>query len=283
MMLITLLFAASASTASDPLMVTMYSDAQCPCSAQFVADVKHLLDHPQLRDALDFQQFFEPKCNDALPHCKKAQPDPQLFQCIHGDEECLGHRYFLCAQHLAMPGASGAPSYRNSTKWLDFQACSYGTCMQCDVFTELACLTPCTTYTSFTKPGQNDIMETCAAQVGLDWAALQACAAPNSSLAQALQVASARACIDRRATYGTRGLPVVDVGATRVSTSQALPLFCGPTPLEFLTTVCGELEERARGAGAVLSAVAGVPPACANTTTMCGIIANSSRIPACKG
>jgi hypothetical protein len=44
------------------------------------------------------------------------------------------------------------PSYRESKQWLDFQFCSYGQCQECDVFTELFCLTPCKTYTSFTKP-----------------------------------------------------------------------------------------------------------------------------------
>ena len=29
---------------------------------------------------------------------------------------------------------------------LRFQACSYGTCQLCDVFTGLFCLTPCATY-----------------------------------------------------------------------------------------------------------------------------------------
>jgi hypothetical protein len=262
---------ASPMTAPD-VTVTMFSDAQCPCSAQFVADVKYLLDQPQF-GAVDFVQYFEPKCNDAVPHCKKVQPDPQLFECIHGDEECLGHRYFLCAQKLAV--GDGPVTYRAAAAWLDFQACSYGACMQCDVFTKLACLTPCTTYTTFTKPDKNDIMKNCAAQVGLDWGALQSCAAPNSTLGQQLQIASARECIDRKATYGTRGLPVVDVGATRLVTAQAVPLFCGPTPIEFLQGVCSELQ--AQG-----TAVADLPPACASTPAMCQAIANSSRIPACN-
>ena len=214
-----------------------------------------------------------------MPHCRHSAPpqvaDPQLFECIHGEEECLGHRFFLCAQQLALPAAGGNASYRAATAWLDFQACSYGACMQCDVFTELACLTPCTTYLDFTKPAQNDIMKRCAAATGLDWGALQACAAPGAPLGQALQVTSARACIERRATYGTQGLPVVDVGTTRIHTTEKVPLFCGPTPVELLTGVCAEL--RARG-----TAAADMPPACASTAAMCAVIANSSRIPACK-
>jgi hypothetical protein len=114
----------------------------------------------------------------------------------------LGHRYFLCAQAqstlgavsatpsatdsnssaaaaasgIANGGATGGavvaaaaaavppttPTYRESTAWLDFQFCSYGQCQECDVFTELFCLTPCSTYTSFTKPTANHIMQDCA-------------------------------------------------------------------------------------------------------------------------
>ena len=44
--LLGLVAATSSSGHSDAgLLVTMYSDAQCPCSAQFVSDVKHILDN----------------------------------------------------------------------------------------------------------------------------------------------------------------------------------------------------------------------------------------------
>jgi hypothetical protein len=84
---------------------------------------------------------------DVVDHCTKPS---DFDECIHGGEECLGHRYFVCAQNLTTtPGM--APSYSDTTRWLDFQSCSYGECSKCDVFTELFCLTPCTTYTTFTK------------------------------------------------------------------------------------------------------------------------------------
>ena len=267
----------SASAGSALLMATMYSDAQCPCSAQFVADMKHILDHPDFQELLDFRQFFEPACNDAVSHCPKPFNDSQLFKCIHGPEECLGHRYFLCAQHLAVAAAAAGapdspPTYRTSHVWLDFQSCSYGQCMLCDVFTELACLQPCATYNNFTDPSGNDIMRNCAYAGGIDWATLQACADPSSALGQSLQSASARQCVQDNATYGTRGLPVVTVGAHRVTTTQAVPLVCGPTPLEVLGAICMALGEERNV----------TPPSCANTSTMCSAIANSSRLPECK-
>ena len=70
------------------VLVTMYSDAQCPCSAQFVSDIKHILDHhpfnatgPGTTGAeedsfrLDFEQYFVPKCMDAIDTCKVPETD----------------------------------------------------------------------------------------------------------------------------------------------------------------------------------------------------------------
>ena len=141
----------------------MYSDAQCPCSAQFVSDVTAILEHPSFSNLTDFTSYFLPKCMDAVDTCAPT-PSADDLLCIHGDEECVGHRYFLCAQHLtARPNASAGdvPTYRTpgGKRWLQFQQCSYGACEQCDVFTELLCLTPCTTYETFTRPDKNDIMK----------------------------------------------------------------------------------------------------------------------------
>jgi hypothetical protein len=74
-----------------PGTVTMFSDAQCPCSAQFVADIEHLLKSATLRNGnVDFHQYFVPACMDAVDHCEVAK-DPEYYtKCIHGDEECLG-------------------------------------------------------------------------------------------------------------------------------------------------------------------------------------------------
>jgi hypothetical protein len=142
-------FAATAVT--NAATITMYSDAQCPCSAQFVSDAQHILDHPSFSGLADFTQFFVPKCMDAIDTCA-PMPSADDLKCIHGDDECVGHRYFLCAQHLTMnathtpPGQ--IPTYRQTDRWLKFQQCSYGACEQCDVFTELLCLTPCATSTT---------------------------------------------------------------------------------------------------------------------------------------
>eukprot|EP00040_Diaphanoeca_grandis_P014836 m.75368 g.75368 ORF g.75368 m.75368 type:complete len:284 (+) comp24779_c0_seq1:114-965(+) len=257
------------------LTMTMFSDAQCPCSAQFVSDVKHILDNPMFAQ-VDFEQYFEPKCMDAVDNCgTDPASSGKYFECIHGDEECLGHRYFLCAQHLSRQdnrSSMSPPSYRSSSKWLEFQSCSYGQCQECDVFTELLCLTPCTTYTTFTQPDKNHIMEQCAEKVGIDWDTLENCA--NGNEAHQLQIASASVCRERKAPYGLKGLPVVTIGTknapspTFVHTTQKIPLFCGPTPLEWLRTLCGEMEAP--------------PQACENTTTLCAIIQNATRLPECR-
>ena len=147
---------------------------------------------------------------------------------------------------------------------------------RCDVFTELFCLTPCATYTKFTDLAHNHIMQRCAASTGLDWDALERCAAVGSELGDKLQQGSAARSKADGATYGTKGLPVVTVGSggggrapTLVRTAQKVPLYCGPTPLEFLRAMCGEL-----GAAA--------PAECRTTTGLCGLIQNASRLPDCR-
>ena len=278
----------SGPTADRPVVtVTMFSDAQCPCSAQFVSDVKHILDGPASAfgaSTTDFRQYFVPKCMDAFDTCKPPLATADL-RCIHGAGECVGHRYFLCAmqqsdglQSDVRNSSSSFPSYRESQRWLDFQQCAYGPCQLCDVFTELLCLTPCATYLNFTDVAHNRIMRDCAARVGLDWHELQACAATGAAEGDALQHASAGVCRARNATYGTKGLPVVTLtlsgpagtaAPVRVETKQAIPLFCGPTPLELLRALCAVLP-----AGAA-------PSECASTRSLCGLVQNATRLPEC--
>ena len=113
-------------TASPPLLISMYSDAQCPCSAQFVSDVRHIMRHRAFNGSVDLEQIFVPTCMDVFDHCSD---DPevqaqQFLQCIHGDEECLGHRYFLCAQQQAMmpwPPMPWPPRFLGQPEWLEFQ------------------------------------------------------------------------------------------------------------------------------------------------------------------
>ncbi len=262
------------SVAAHAATIAMYSDAQCPCSAQFVSDIEHVLAQPSFA-TVDLKVYFEPKCMDAVDSCPRTNPGPAYLKCIHGDEECVGHRYFLCAQHQAAAEANVPfpPSFRQNPRWLQFERCSYGVCQLCDVFTELLCLLPCATYTNFTKPS-NGIMRHCAIATGLDYAELEKCAAPGGR-ADSLQAASAAVCRADAATYGTKGLPVVTVigeddnaKPVLVRTSQKIPLVCGPTPLELLETLC-----------AVMSPP---PPECATTATMCTVIQNATRLPACR-
>ena len=38
----------------------MYSDAQCPCSAQFVSDVRHIMRHRAFNGSIDLEPIFVP-------------------------------------------------------------------------------------------------------------------------------------------------------------------------------------------------------------------------------
>ena len=152
---------------------------------------------------------------------------------------------------------------------LEFQACSYGTCQECDVFTGLFCLTPCSTYTTFTKPTRNHIMQRCAQKLGISWPGLVQCA--NGTAADALQRASAGVCRARGMTYGTKGLPVVTIGAEGappsdavvVHTTQKIPLFCGPTPMEVLKVICSAYQRSNAGQA---------PTECATTEVCCTLV-----------
>lgn len=275
--------------------ITMFSDAQCPCSAQFVSDVSHLLSGPAATTAgfgngtIDFRQYFVPRCMDGVDACQPPLQHADL-ECIHGAGECVGHRYFLCAQRHsvlvdntsppqgAQPRRSSPlpPSYRQAPAWLAFQQCAYGRCQLCDVFTKLLCLVPCTTYLNFTDPQHNSIMRDCAAEVGLEWAALESCAKRGAAEGDALQHMSADVARAWNATYGTKGLPVVMLSfaaggpQVHVRTRQAVPLFCGPTPLELLRALCADWPADA------------LPAACNSTAQLCSLVQNATRLPECR-
>ena len=53
------LMAVCTADSNTTLTVTMFSDAQCPCSAQFTSDIRHILDLPEFA-FLDFVQYFVP-------------------------------------------------------------------------------------------------------------------------------------------------------------------------------------------------------------------------------
>lgn len=80
------------SKASYQVMITEYADAQCPCSAQFVADVKqYILDVPEFQPLVNFQQYFVPSCMNGFNHCPPDNlSSPVWTECIHGAEECVG-------------------------------------------------------------------------------------------------------------------------------------------------------------------------------------------------
>ena len=132
------------------ILVEMYSDAQCPCSAQFQSDIKLLLDDPDFA-LVDLRLWF----------VGGGITGTEPGKCIHGEGECVGQRFFVCAQnmsrldaHLPARGPPGmfSPSYRQSQTWLDFQHCAYG---KCDG--SAAVLGgPCKTYTTFNEYTKNE-------------------------------------------------------------------------------------------------------------------------------
>lgn len=206
------------------VMLTHYSDAQCPCSARVPWDYKHkFLDNEDFNGLVDFQQFFVGDLTKN-PH-----------KCIHGEGECVAQRHFACAQHMA---TQHKLSYRDSTKWLDFEVCSYGECTDCAAILGPHC--PCRTYSNFNDYEHNDVMKNCSAQVGLEWTELHECAINGTG--EALMVISAERSNSDNITYGVDGLAPIYVDGVKVHTKEPIPVVCGPVPRETHTKVCQVLE-----------------------------------------
>ena len=93
----------SPALVSGAVMITHYSDAQCPCSARVPNDVKtNFLDNPDFAGTVDFKQYF-------VGNLVK-----NVHKCIHGEAECVAQRHFACAQNMSTVKAL---SYRDSSKW----------------------------------------------------------------------------------------------------------------------------------------------------------------------
>eukprot|EP00729_Bicosta_minor_P014003 gene14003-3831_t len=140
---------ASALAGAAKVTITHYSDAQCPCSARVPQDVKvNFLDNAGFDGMVDFNQYF---VGDLTKNPAK---------CIHGEEECVGQRHFACAQNMSDPRSSTTPPMYSDSK-------------DCAAIEGPQC--PCSNYTDFPEFGKNNVMEACAAKVGLNWTALHAC------------------------------------------------------------------------------------------------------------
>jgi hypothetical protein len=228
------LLALTAATAQQPLVrIDMYSDAQCPCSAQATSDMKALLDDPAFA-AVDFNLWF----------VGGGITGTEPGKCIHGEDECVGQRFFSCAQNMslaAVPGAVGlrggefsGPSYRQSPLWLEFQRCSYGPCDGSAAI--LGPSHPCKTYTTFTETTKNTIMRDCAAKLNISWTELAGCGL--GARGQALMAGSGQVSKQRKVEYGLQGLPVVRINGVEVKTHKLIPIVCGPSPEEVRKAVC---------------------------------------------
>ena len=87
-------------------------------------------------------------------------------------------------------------------------------------------------------------MKDCAAQVGLDWGALNSCGAAASGSGvggDALMALSAGRANSDGVTYGVDGLAPIYVNGIKVATKRLIPLDCGPTMKEIKKDVCAAL------------------------------------------
>jgi hypothetical protein len=229
--LLMLMASTSASPLTSLITLTHYSDAQCPCSALLPdAIISNILENEaqwgDVSKLIDFNQFF----------VGDLTKDPT--KCIHGEEECVGQRHFACAQGHVQDNLDNF-SYWSDKKWLEFQRCSYGTCTGCAAIRGPQC--PCANYTTFTQFESNDIMATCAEQVGYDWEMLHACGTGDEG--QDLMAASSTRSNNDGITYGADGLAPIFINGKQIKTKEPTPLKCGPTMEEVRQAVCDEMVE----------------------------------------
>ena len=167
-------------------------------------------------------------------------------KCIHGEGECVGQRFFSCAQNATWAGLQrpaeprgqfSGPSFRQSPLWMDFQRCAYGPCDGSAAI--LGPTHPCKTYTTFTETSKNSIMRDCAAKLNMSWAELSACGA--GARGQALMTGSGEVSKMRKVEYGLQGLPVIRVNGVHVKTKRPIPIVCGPSPEEVRAVVCAAI------------------------------------------
>lgn len=183
---------------------------------------KTFLDNKDFGGLVDFQQFF---VGDLTKNVSK---------CIHGEEECVGQRHFACAQGEVPP-----PPYSNkNSRWLDFEACSYGKCTDCAAIEGEHC--PCYNYTIFPIFEKNTVMQDCATELGLDWESLHECAT-NGTGQHLMEMSSTKSNNDG-VTYGVDGLAPIYLDGEKIHTSMPIPIVCGPVPSEIKKAVCAKLK-----------------------------------------
>ena len=216
-MVIAMVIALLTLSVSSTVILTHYSDAQCPCSARVPQDMQtHFLNNSDWENLIEFKQFF---VGDLTKNISK---------CIHGEEECVAQRHFVCAQNIS------------ATHWLSFEQCAYGhctNCTNCPAIEGSHC--PCANYTTFPNFNSNDIMKNCAVQLGYDWNDLHTCG--TTARGQHLMEISSQQSNNDGVTYGVDGLAPIYLDNVKIPTKEFIPIVCGPIPSEVATAVCKKL------------------------------------------
>ena len=126
-----------------------------------------------------------------LDYAAHVDPSQTIgFRCTHGESECIGNMYQLCAYNLTTPSTS------NYSWW------EYFTCMDKD------------------QSAVPNNAKSCAEKLGLDYAAIDACA--NSAAGKAFFTAS----IKRTEAAGVRGTPTTFIDGKEYYGDHALRTIC---------------------------------------------------------
>eukprot|EP01062_Namystynia_karyoxenos_P026838 TRINITY_DN20732_c0_g1_i1.p1 TRINITY_DN20732_c0_g1~~TRINITY_DN20732_c0_g1_i1.p1 ORF type:complete len:228 (+),score=87.30 TRINITY_DN20732_c0_g1_i1:70-753(+) len=184
-----LALAAAAVSAAAPVSVEVFVQSWCPWSAQWQHDFLNVI-APQVGSIVKLTRHF-----DGAPEKDGG------VRCLHGATECYANALQDCAERAVGAGEWG--------RWLNFTVCANGPCHGpklnlhfCDHLYDMG-------------TARNAELEAqCAAGLGLDWGALQKCAAGPEGRA----LIRADAEYDRgNETYILQGLPVVKIAGKRFS------------------------------------------------------------------
>jgi hypothetical protein len=184
------------SAASGKVNVEIMVESYCPCSGAWESGfAEHMV--PQIGEVVELRRFFDAKAN-GTQHCCNPSADDKAA-CMHGKTECTANALQRCVQ----------AHYPQWMIWLNFTNCVNGPCdTRPDAF-------GCKYQFAVGQPKDLEREKSCAADMGLDWQAINACWTGDEASSLMQQDADRSDSMPEQ--YGITGLPVVWVAGRRVS------------------------------------------------------------------
>jgi len=197
------IMSALAMAADAKVVVEIMGESFCPCSAHWHASFSDDM-LPLLGESVELRRFFDHKANGTQGCCNPSA-DLTTASCMHTTEECRANTVQMCAQE----------HYPEFHQWLAFTTCANGPCSSIGFHPHdvLGC------ENSLAKRFfDEERLEVCAESAGMEWAEIRECWEGEEGKQLAQIDADRGDAIEE--LYGKRGLPVVWVGGSVVSTDM---------------------------------------------------------------